>query len=64
MAKRDEEAADTVSFTLVPDDGGPVPAFELGGRMRSGSPAGWRASTLSEQNRATGFRGEIRLVTW
>ncbi|GGU16689.1 globin domain-containing protein [Lentzea flava] len=30
VAKRDEEAVDTVSFTLVPDDGGPVPAFEPG----------------------------------
>jgi len=30
IAKRDEEAVDTVSFTLVPDDGGPVPAFEPG----------------------------------
>ncbi|WP_439657857.1 globin domain-containing protein [Lentzea sp. HUAS TT2] len=30
VAKRAEEAADTVSFTLLPDDGGPVPAFEPG----------------------------------
>lgn len=30
IAKRDEEAVDTVSFTLLPDDGGPVPMFEPG----------------------------------
>ncbi|NGY62421.1 hemin transporter [Lentzea sp. NEAU-D13] len=30
VAKRDEEAVDTVSFTLLPDDGGPVPSFEPG----------------------------------
>ncbi|MFS8098973.1 globin domain-containing protein [Lentzea alba] len=30
VAKRDEEAVDTVSFTLLPDDGGPVPAFAPG----------------------------------
>ncbi|HEX8869220.1 MAG TPA: globin domain-containing protein [Lentzea sp.] len=30
VAKRDDEATDTVSFTLLPDDGGPVPTFEPG----------------------------------
>ncbi|EHK87674.1 oxidoreductase FAD/NAD(P)-binding domain-containing protein [Saccharomonospora azurea SZMC 14600] len=30
VAKRVAEAEDTVSFTLVPDDGGPVPAFRPG----------------------------------
>ncbi len=30
VAKRVAEAEDTVSFTLVPDDGGPVPAFSPG----------------------------------
>ncbi|MEU5693230.1 globin domain-containing protein [Actinosynnema sp. NPDC020468] len=30
VAKRHEEAVDAVSFTLVPDDGGPVPAFRPG----------------------------------
>ncbi len=30
VAKRDEEAVDTASFTLLPDDGGPVPTFKPG----------------------------------
>ncbi|PPK68330.1 globin domain-containing protein [Actinokineospora auranticolor] len=30
VAKRQDEAVDTVSFTLVPDDGGPVPDFHPG----------------------------------
>ncbi|HEX7304724.1 globin domain-containing protein [Lentzea sp.] len=30
VAKRNDEAVDTASFTLVPDDGGPVPTFEPG----------------------------------
>ncbi|GAA0248958.1 FAD-binding oxidoreductase [Saccharothrix mutabilis subsp. mutabilis] len=30
VAKRQDEAVDTVSFTLVPDDGGPVPEFLAG----------------------------------
>lgn len=63
IAKRDEEAADTVSFTLVPDDGGPVPAFEPGQYVSVAAdlPDGHRQPRQYSLSQAPG-RGELRIT--
>ncbi|MDX8034244.1 globin domain-containing protein [Lentzea sp. BCCO 10_0856] len=63
VAKRDEEAADTASFTLVPDDGGPVPAFEPGQYVSVAVdlPDGHRQPRQYSLSQAPG-RGELRIT--
>ncbi|SER00604.1 nitric oxide dioxygenase [Lentzea xinjiangensis] len=63
IAKRDEEAVDAVSFTLVPDDGGPVPAFEPGQyvSVAVGLPDGHRQPRQYSLSQAPG-RGELRIT--
>ncbi|SFR03168.1 nitric oxide dioxygenase [Lentzea waywayandensis] len=63
VAKRDEQAADTVSFTLLPDDGGPVPAFEPGQYVSVAVdlPDGGRQPRQYSLSQAPG-RGELRIT--
>lgn len=63
VAKRDEEAVDTVSFTLLPDDGGPVPAFEPGQYVSVAVdlPDGHRQPRQYSLSQAPG-RGELRIT--
>ncbi len=63
VAKRDEEAVDTVSFTLVPDDGGPVPAFEPGQYVSVAVdlPDGHRQPRQYSLSQGPG-RGELRIT--
>ncbi|MFC3895413.1 globin domain-containing protein [Lentzea rhizosphaerae] len=63
VAKRDEEAVDTVSFTLVPDDGGPVPVFEPGQYVSVAVdlPDGHRQPRQYSLSQAPG-RGELRIT--
>ncbi|MET8765144.1 globin domain-containing protein [Lentzea sp. NPDC004782] len=63
VAKRDDEAVDTVSFTLVPDDGGPVPAFEPGQYVSVAVdlPDGHRQPRQYSLSQAPG-RGELRIT--
>ncbi|KOV88343.1 hemin transporter [Nocardia sp. NRRL S-836] len=63
VAKRDEEAVDTVSFTLVPDDGGPVPAFQPGQYVSVAVdlPGGQRQPRQYSLSQAPG-RGELRIT--
>ncbi|SDO70040.1 globin domain-containing protein [Lentzea jiangxiensis] len=63
VAKRDEEAVDTVSFTLVPDDGGVVPAFEPGQYVSVAVdlPDGHRQPRQYSLSQAPG-RGALRIT--
>ncbi|MDX3659573.1 globin domain-containing protein [Streptomyces sp. ID05-26A] len=63
VAKRDEEAVDTVSFTLVPDNGGPVPAFEPGQYVSVAVdlPDGHRQPRQYSLSQAPG-RSELRIT--
>ncbi|MDX8141460.1 globin domain-containing protein [Lentzea sp. NBC_00516] len=63
IAKRDEEAVDTVSFTLLPDDGGPVPAFEPGQYVSIAVdlPDGHRQPRQYSLSQSSG-RGELRIT--
>jgi nitric oxide dioxygenase len=63
VAKRAEEAVDAVSFTLVPDDGGPVPSFEPGQYVSVAVdlPGGHRQARQYSLSRAPG-RGELRIT--
>ena len=63
VAKHNEEAVDTASFTLVPDDGGPVPAFEPGQYVSVAVdlPDGHRQPRQYSLSQAPG-RGELRIT--
>ncbi|WP_329792451.1 globin domain-containing protein [Lentzea sp. DG1S-22] len=63
VAKCDEEAVDTVSFTLVPDDGGPVPVFEPGQYVSVAVdlPDGHRQPRQYSLSQAPG-RGALRIT--
>lgn len=63
VAKRDEEAVDTVSFTLLPDDGGGVPAFEPGQYVSVAVdlPGGHRQPRQYSLSQAPG-RSELRIT--
>ncbi|MCX2949117.1 globin domain-containing protein [Lentzea sp. NEAU-D7] len=63
VAKRDEEAVDTASFTLLPDDGGPVPVFQPGQYVSVAVdlPDGHRQPRQYSLSQAPG-RGELRIT--
>ncbi|WP_086664524.1 globin domain-containing protein [Lentzea kentuckyensis] len=63
VAKRENEAVDTISFTLLPDDGGPVPTFEPGQyvSVAVGLPDGRRQPRQYSLSQAPG-RDELRIT--
>lgn len=63
VAKRNDEAVDTVSFTLVPNDGGTVPAFEPGQYVSVAVdlPGGHRQPRQYSLSQAPG-RGALRIT--
>jgi nitric oxide dioxygenase len=63
VAKRDDEAVDTVSFTLLPDDGGEVPVFEPGQYVSVAVdlPGGHRQPRQYSLSQAPG-RDELRIT--
>lgn len=63
VAKRDDEAVDTVSFTLLPDDGGGVPVFEPGQYVSVAVdlPGGHRQPRQYSLSHAPG-RDELRIT--
>ncbi|MFD5829626.1 globin domain-containing protein [Lentzea sp. NPDC060358] len=63
VAKRDDEAVDTVSFTLVPDDGGAIVPFEPGQYVSVAVdlPGGHRQPRQYSLSQAPG-RGALRIT--